>query len=351
MHSFLEFFQSLVIKKQLKPDMKQQKAVACLNQVANKVIASRKRWFGRNQVSGVYLYGPVGTGKTLLIDAFYEYLPIKKKVRWHFYEFMKMIQSELKKLEGEKNPITILAKQMAKKTYVICFDEFFVTNIVDAMLLGGLLQALFDEKITLVMTSNCYPDDLYPDGLQRERFIPAIELIKKHSTVLSVNNGADYRYEHFESNRAYFSPINHQTKKHFIEQFKQTAQGDIKNDVELMIDHRPLMTSHIGEKKAVCVDFGTICRVPHNQRDYLWLAEHYPAVYIENVRAIQRHEHDLICNFIALVDVLYDQGTQLVILSEVPINQLYVAGPHLTEFERTQSRLIEMQTLTYSGQK
>ncbi len=343
-------YQQAVDNGEINYDANQAKAVEVLQRVFVQVQQpAEKAWFGLGKsmpVKGAYLYGSVGTGKTFLMDLFYKNLPVKKKLRSHFYKFMEMIHAKLKPLQGKKNPLKIVAKQIAEQARVICFDEFFVVNIVDAMLLGNLLTALYDEGITLLATSNVVPDDLYKGGLQYEQFVPAIHLLDQHCEVVRVDSGIDYRKEQFDYDRAYFYPQDPEMKEMLLSRFKQLGGSKLSFKQTIAIDERPVKTEYLA-KQAVWFTLPNLCGIPRSQRDYLWLSENYQTVFLSGLRCIEKHENDLISNFIKLVDVFYDVSTHLIILANVPIDDIYHGGRHEFAFERTKSRLLEMQTKGY----
>lgn len=343
-----KLYQAAVAANQIHYDENQWCAVLKLQQVFEELQTKEqhRHWFGKPQIAGVYLYGNVGTGKTYLMDLFYQALPIEKKLRMHFHQFMKMVHDKLKLLQGKKNPLQILAKELAKQAHVICFDEFFVVNIVDAMLLGNLFQALYQEKITLLMTSNVFPDELYKDGLQRERFVPVIELIKKNNAVIKVDSGIDYRQGKADYDRAYFYPQSPETQELLLSRFRECAGGSIEIKSTITLNQRSVQTLYVGQQ-AIWFDFLKLCSIPRSQRDYLALSEKYPYVFLSNLRPIQKSENDLICNFINLIDVFYDAKIKLFILAQVPLNQIYAAGGEQFAFQRTESRLMEMQAQSY----
>jgi cell division protein ZapE len=303
-----------------------------------------------SSIRGIYFFGPVGTGKTYLLDTFFSSLSDSKRpiTKWriHFYGFMKMIHENLKKLEGKKNPLDIIAKDIRQKSEVLCFDEFFVADIVDAMMLGNLLKALFKQKICLVTTSNIHPDELYKDGLQRELFIPAIELLKDNLEIISVDNQVDYRLRKLTHANTYFYPLDEKSQ-HFMEmQFEQFSQGAIQTGVNIQIMGREIPVVKVSDN-AVWFEFEKICSIPRSQRDYLEIAERFNTVFISGVHAVSAQENDRIVLLISLVDVLYDAKVKLVLSAQDRVETLYTQGELLFQFNRTRSRLIEMQSQEY----
>ena len=297
-------------------------------------------------IKGLYLSGKVGIGKTYLMDIFYGSLPFKKKRRQHFHGFMREVHLALKGLQGHKNPLIWIAKDIAKETHVLCFDEFFVSDIGDAMLLGGLLDALFKLDVTLVATSNCKPEALYPNGLQRQRFLPAIELLKNYCNVFEMGSKQDYRLRHLEQKGVYFYPLNPSAEKKLTALFEALAPGRVWEGEDIVIEGRPIKT----KRKAMNVvwfDFDNICNIPRSPMDYIEIAQGFSTVIISGVPQIHGTDRNTITYFIYLVDIFYDHHVNLILSAEVPIDNIYPAGEKYFEFQRTQSRLIEMQSLHY----
>lgn len=346
--TLIDIYRKKIDAEEIHSDEKQQQAIVALQKIYDALVQRKNNWFSlkRPIVEGVYLYGRVGTGKTFLMDLFYQTLPLSRKMRMHFHQFMRMVHEKLKIVEGQKNPLKILAKEMAKQVDVICFDEFLVVNIVDAMLLGNLLEALYAEGMTLLMTSNVYPDELYKDGLQRERFLPAIELIKKYNDIICVDSGIDYRQGKADYDRAYFYPQSTEMQEMLFSRFRELAGSPIEFQKNILINQRPIKTVYAAEK-AVWFDFLILCSIPRSQLDYLVLAKEYPYVFLSNLRIVQHGESDLICNFINLIDVFYDARVKLYILADVPFEKLYTKGLETFAFQRTESRLAEMQSRSY----
>lgn len=297
--------------------------------------------------TGAYLFGSVGSGKTYLMDTFFGCLSLPKW-RVHFYGFMKIIHQQLKSLEGKKNPLDIIAKNIRKTAKVLCFDEFFVLDIVDAMILGNVLSALFKQGICLLITSNVYPDELYKNGLQREMFLPAIQLLKKNLTIIGVNNHIDYRLHKRTHVEAYFYPLNEQSQRYMEMQFDYFSLGKIEKKTNIQIMDRQIPVVKMSDN-IVWFDFAQICHVPRSQRDYLDIAEKYKIIFISGVRSILSVENNIIALFITLIDVLYDAKIKLFISAQVRVEDLYPEGELSFQFQRTKSRLIEMQSREYLG--
>jgi cell division protein ZapE len=291
---------------------------------------------------GVYMYGGVGRGKSFLMDCFYNAVPIQRKTRLHFHEFMREVHRELADLQGTVNPLDELGKRMAKRYRLLCFDEFHVADITDAMILHRLLNALFDNGVGMVTTSNFHPDALYPDGLHRSRILPAIELLKAQMNVISVDNGTDYRRRTMEKVKLYHTPLGAEADAAMEKAFSELAESKDEDPV-LHIEARNIEA----KRKAggiVWFDFKTLCGGPRSQNDYLELATQFHTVLLSNVpQMFVRHASEA-RRFTWLVDVLYDRRVKLIMSAAVPPEQLYTEGPLAHEFPRTASRLNEMQS-------
>lgn len=295
---------------------------------------------------GLYLWGGVGRGKTYLMDTFYECLPFPRKMRVHFHRFMQRVHSELTRLEGEKNPLEQVAQQLAQETRVICFDEFFVTDIADAMILGGLMEALFERGVTLVATSNIEPANLYHNGLQRQRFLPAIALIERYTQVVNVDAGVDYRLRTLEQAELYHCPLDEHADASLRQSFEALAPEPGKHWERLQVNGRYLTCRCVAEDVA-WFDFAELCDGPRSQNDYIELARVFHAVLISGVPALGVENEDQARRFINLVDEFYDRNVKLVLAAEKPLLELYQGGRLEFEFQRTVSRLQEMQSHEY----
>jgi cell division protein ZapE len=295
---------------------------------------------------GLYLWGGVGRGKTYLVDTFYESLPHRRKMRVHFHRFMQRIHTELAALEGEKNPLAAVADRLADEAVIICFDEFFVTDIADAMILGGLIEALFARGVTLVATSNIIPANLYENGLQRQRFLPAIALVEKYTQVVNLDAGVDYRLRVLQQAELYHHPLDAMANKSLQASFDGLAPEAGKNWERIQINGRYL-TSRCVADDVIWFDFAELCDGPRSQNDYIELARIYHAVLISGVPALGVDSDDQARRFINLVDEFYDRNVKLVLAAEKPLLELYEGGRLEFEFQRTISRLQEMQSLEY----
>jgi cell division protein ZapE len=290
---------------------------------------------------GVYLWGPVGRGKSFLMDAFFRCVPLVRKRRVHFHHFMREIHRELAELKGTEDPLAAVAERTARRQRLICFDEFHVADIADAMILGRFLEQAMERGVEFVMTSNYAPDDLYPNGLQRERFLPAIELIKRRLDIVSVDNGTDYRRLKMEKLKVYHLGSEAPLEKIFAE-LKDVEEERQPLDVEgRVIPYR---------KRAggvVWFDFAALCGGPRSYADYVDLARRFHTVLLSGVPRMTPKESDAARRFTWLVDVLYDDRVNLVVSAEAEPEALFAAGEHAAEFQRTVSRLHEMQSVEY----
>ncbi len=295
---------------------------------------------------GLYLWGGVGRGKTYLVDNFHDCLPFERKMRVHFHRFMRRVHQELTSLEGEKNPLEIVADRIAAEAVVICFDEFFVTDIGDAMLLGGLMEALFERGVTLVATSNIVPERLYENGLQRQRFLPAIAQIQKYTQVVNVDAGIDYRLRTLQQAELYHCPLGEAADQSLEASFEALAVEPGRHWERIQVNNRYLTCRRLSDDVA-WFDFAELCDGPRSQNDYIELAREFHAVLLSGVPEFTSELNDQARRFINLVDEFYDRHVKLVIAAEKPLLDLYASGSLGFEFQRTQSRLQEMQSHEY----
>ncbi|HEY6130589.1 MAG TPA: cell division protein ZapE [Halioglobus sp.] len=295
---------------------------------------------------GLYFWGGVGRGKTYLVDSFFECLPFSQKLRIHFHRFMHRVHAELADLEGEKNPLEAVADRLARQARVLCFDEFFVTDIADAMILGGLMKALFARGVTLVATSNIEPAKLYENGLQRQRFLPVIALLEKYTKVVNVDAGVDYRLRTLQQAELYHFPLDEGADKSLEDSFSRLAPEPGKHGEQLEINNRLLTCRRVADDVA-WFDFAELCAGPRSQNDYIELARIYHAVLISGVPEFQPGMDDQARRFINLVDEFYDRNVKLVLAAATPLLALYAGGRLEFEFQRTVSRLQEMQSYDY----
>jgi len=294
---------------------------------------------------GVYMYGGVGRGKSFLMDCFFESVPIKRKTRLHFHEFMREVHRELRELQGTVNPLDELGHRISKRFKLICFDEFHVADITDAMILHRLLDSLFKNEVGFVTTSNFKPDDLYPDGLHRDRILPAIDLLNARLEVINVDAGVDYRGEFLSQIELYLTPLNAQATLKLTQAFEKLAECSDQEPV-LMIEHREIRALRRAGG-VVWFDFKTLCGGPRSQNDYLEIASQFHTVLLSDVPQMGVEMASEARRFTWLIDVLYDRHVKLIISSQVEPEQLYTQGPLKHEFPRTVSRLHEMQSTQF----
>jgi cell division protein ZapE len=297
-------------------------------------------------VRGLYMWGGVGRGKTWLMDMFYQSLPGARKQRLHFHRFMLRVHEELTALQGQTDPLDIVAERFKAETDVLCFDEFFVSDITDAMLLGGLMKALFARGITLVATSNIPPDELYRNGLQRARFLPAIDAIKQHCDIMNVDAGVDYRLRTLTQAHLWLSPLNADTQGQMDKLWLALAGAARTNMPVLDINHRSLQTQGV-ENQTLAVSFTTLCVDARSQHDYIALSRLFHTVMLLDVPVMSPLMESEARRFIALVDEFYERHVKLVVSAEVPLYEVYQGERLKFEFQRCLSRLQEMQSEEY----
>lgn len=297
---------------------------------------------------GLYFWGGVGRGKTYLVDNFFDALPFEQKMRTHFHRFMRRVHQELTRLKGEKNPLEQVADTIAAEARVLCFDEFFVVDITDAMILATLLEALFKRGVTLVATSNIPPEKLYENGLQRARFLPAIALIQQHTQVVNVDGGTDYRLRTLQQAEVFYIGSTENTDKRLQDAFERLAPVGVKREqgVDLTVEGRVIHARHRCDDVAL-FDFAELCDGPRSQNDYIELAREFHAVLLARVPQLHGEQDDQTRRFINLVDEFYDRRVKLIIGSEASLKDLYVGTQMQFPFQRTVSRLLEMQSEEY----
>jgi cell division protein ZapE len=295
---------------------------------------------------GLYIWGGVGRGKTWLMDLFFQSLPFRDKQRSHFHRFMHSVHDELKKHKELADPLELVAEKVARKARVLCFDELFVGDIADAMLLGKLFRGLFDRGVTFVATSNVAPDDLYKDGLQRARFLPAIRLLKEHTKVVHLEGGADYRLRVLEKARTWLDASAPATNVELEKLFESIAGEPGAADSTLTLNHRRLHARRQADD-AIWFTFKELCDGPRGQADYIEIARCYHTVFLSDVPALGPESENQARRFVALVDEFYDRAVKLIVSAAAPVPELYRGSKLTFEFERTKSRLIEMQSQAY----
>lgn len=316
------------------------------------LIARFSKFLGKREptestpVRGLYMWGGVGRGKTWLMDLFYHSLPGTRKQRLHFHRFMLRVHEELTALQGQSDPLEVIADRFKAETDVLCFDEFFVSDITDAMLLGGLMKALFARGITLVATSNIPPDDLYRNGLQRARFLPAIEAIKQYCDIMNVDAGVDYRLRTLTQAHLWLSPLNDETQRQMDKLWLALAGSKSEHAPTLEINHRPMQTLAV-ENQTLAVSFTTLCVDARSQHDYIALSRLFHTVLLSDVPVMTSLMESEARRFIALVDEFYERHVKLVVSAAVPLYKIYRGERLKFEFQRCLSRLQEMQSEEY----
>jgi cell division protein ZapE len=300
----------------------------------------------RPPVRGFYFWGGVGRGKTYLVDCFYECLPFDAKLRMHFHRFMRRVHHELKQLGERENPLHIVADRFADEALIICFDEFHVADITDAMLLGKLLQALFDRGVTLVATSNEHPDQLYRDGLQRERFLPAIDLLKTHTRVFHLDNGTDYRLRYLDGAEIYHHPLDERAESMLLSNFSHLAPDAGTRGEVIEIDGREIDSVRCADG-VVWFEFAALCDGPRGAADYIEIGRLYQTVLIANIPQMDDGSNDMARRFISMIDEFYDRNVRVIVTAAVPADDLYRGRRLAQPFRRTRSRLAEMQSHDY----
>ncbi len=351
--SVREAYEAELVKRGYTSDPAQLRAVEALERCANEWATYKarrsnaiKKFLNHPPIPrGVYMYGGVGRGKSFLMDCFFNAVPLRRKTRLHFHEFMREVHRELRDLQGTVNPLDELGRRISLRYKLICFDEFHVADITDAMILHRLLAALFANGVGFVTTSNFTPDGLYPNGLHRDRILPAIELLKANLEVLSVDNGTDYRRRTLEQVKLYHTPLGPDAEEQMEDAFNKLAEARDENPV-LQIEARQIRAV----RKAggvVWFDFRTLCGGPRSQNDYLEIANQFHTVLLSNVPHMPVRMASEARRFTWLIDVLYDRRVKLIMSAEVQPEALYTEGPLAHEFPRTISRLNEMQSAEF----
>jgi len=295
---------------------------------------------------GLYLWGGVGRGKTMLMDWFYESLRFSRRERTHFYRFMRQVHAELRAVTRRTQPLDTVAERLAQRTRVICLDEFFVADIADAMILAGLFEGLFRRGVTLIATSNTAPQDLYKDGLQRDRFLPTVELIQEHMDVVHLDGGIDYRLRQLEQAPTYLDSALAGTSAQLQQRFAALAGGSATGPKVLSIEDRGIAAVATGAGMA-WFEFGELCEGPRSQTDYIELARSYHTIFISNIPEFTGADEDAARRFIAAIDEFYDRGVKLVVSAAAAPAVLYHGERLALEFQRAASRLVEMQSQHY----
>ncbi len=349
----LEYYHDALAKRGYSADEAQQRAIARLQQAYEDWVSYKARRGNRftrliskpEVPRGVYLWGGVGRGKSFLMDSFYTACPVVRKTRLHFHEFMRGVHRQLDELKGIANPLDEVAKRVARKYRMICFDEFHVSDIADAMIMYNLLSALFANGVSFIMTSNYAPETLYPDGLHRDRMLPTIALLKEKLDVMNVDAGIDYRKRALLQVDSYYTPLGIDA---------DAALNDAFNRIAESADEEPLVeieTRVLQAKRRagsiIWFDFSTLCGGPRSQNDYLEIASRYHTVILSDIPEMSAAMASEARRFTWLIDVFYDCKVKLLMSAAVAPEQLYTAGSMVNEFHRTVSRIVEMQSQEY----
>jgi cell division protein ZapE len=348
----LTHYQGLIDSGRFSPDDNQLTVIRALDSLWHDLqhrqapsLIGRLRGKAAPPARGLYLWGTVGRGKTWLMDLFYERLAIRRKQRIHFHRFMQRIHHNLKEAGNARDPLPRIADAWSRDCRVLCLDEFFVSDIADAMLLAGLLEALFNRGVTLVTTSNVKPDDLYRDGLQRSLFLPAIDLIKQNTQVLELGGSTDFRLRILEQSRIYLCPADDEAERQMQANFERIS-ADCEMDRDLEINGRSFHARRRGDG-IVWFDFRELCDKPRGSNDYIEIARSFNTVMLSHVPQMHRKDANAVRRFIIMVDEFYDRNVKLLISAEKPIHELYTGNQLGFEFQRTASRLTEMQSTDY----
>ncbi len=351
--SVVQAFDAELVSRGFAADAAQRAAAERLERMFVELVAFKARRSNRLKKlivhpevpRGVWLHGGVGRGKSFLMDCFFGAVPYKRKLRVHFHEFMRGVHRELDELKGTPDPLDAVARRIAKRYRLVCFDEFHVSDIADAMILERLMRGLFENGVTFVITSNYRPDELYPEGLHRDRVLPAIALLNERLDVLGVDAGIDYRRRTMANVKAYHVPLDDAAEAALLQAYRSLAQAH-DEEPRLLVENRELRARRRSDG-VVWFDFETLCGGPRSQNDYLELAQRFHTVILSGVPRMDPTMSSHARRFVWLVDVLYDQRVKLLISAECPAEELYTAGAMAAEFHRTASRIAEMQTREY----
>ena len=352
----LQRYQQVLTDKDFQPDDGQKRVIQAFNRLQQDIeqsgkprslISAIKQLFVTPApVKGIYLWGGVGRGKTWLMDLFYETLNIDNKYRLHFHRFIKEIHEQLDHYKGQKNPLKLIASQFSSQYRILCLDEFHVSDITDAMILRGLLEAFFENGVTIIMTSNIEPDELYRDGLQRQRFIPAIALIKQFSHIIKIEDGEDHRLNTIQKSESYLSPLNTTNQKKLEDYFIQLSPCTPKTNTQLFINQRSLAAYKLADD-IVWFIFDQIFDSPRAVADYIELAKLFHTVFISEIPVLTENNADKTRRFIQLLDEFYDRNVNIIISAASLPENLYQGSSLSFEFARTISRLEEMKSVNY----
>lgn len=352
--SLIADYESRLVAEGLTSDPEQLRVLASLQRVMDDACQPRpggwRRWFERAAppTRGLYIWGGVGRGKTWLMDLFHDNLNGVRKARFHFHRFMQLVHKELAAIKGKANPLALIAERMARDWRVLCLDEFHVVDIGDAVILAGLLRSLFEQGIVLVTTSNVAPENLYRDGIQRASFLPAIDLLNRHTEVLELGGERDYRRMILEQAEVYHTPLGAATEAALLAEFQRLATTRPEGPGDLTINGRA-MPYRLRTADLVWFDFDALCGPPRSKNDYIELARCHQTVFISDIPIMGGSRDDRTRRFIFLVDEFYDRRVKLVLSAEGPAQRLYIGERLAFEFQRTISRLSEMRTPAFLG--
>jgi cell division protein ZapE len=348
------WYQAMCSKPGFIYDAAQAAAIADLDTLWHELItfkAKRNEFLGRSLFSpevpqGLYFWGGVGRGKSFLMDVFYDCVPYKRKHRIHFHKFMADVHQKMKELEASQDPLLAVADSIAKSTRLLCFDEFHVNDIADAMILGRLLEAMFNRGVVMMITSNYAPDKLYPNGLQRQKFLPAIELLKHKLKVVQIDSGNDYRLRENANSPLWMLASDPSTHGRMESIFHRLSPNGVQNPQEIQIQGRSVSVKKLSDK-TVWFDFREICGGPRSQADYLEISSQFSTVFVSDIPLFTANEAAEMQRFIWLIDILYDNRCKLVASAAASPQAICRIEPQPAEFARTISRLTEMQSQSF----
>ena len=354
----LSRYQEDLRKPDFEPDEAQKLAVENLQRLYDDLLNAQPHEVGfleriglvkrkpKRPVQGLYFWGGVGRGKTYLVDTFFECLPFEEKLRMHFHRFMHRVHTERKQLRNQEDPLVTIGKRLAKQARVLCFDEFVVHDVADAVILARLMKVLFAEGVSLVATSNVEPKELYKGGLQRELFMPAIDMIYQYADVVNIDSGIDYRLRFLDKAETYFTPLGDKAESGMQYNFDHLSPDAGVPNAKIEIEGRELNSIRRADG-VIWFTFDELCDGPRSQTDYIELSVCFHSILLSNVPVMDRQKEDQARRFINLVDVFYDHNVKLIISAEAGVEGLYTGSRNEFEFQRTMSRLQEMQSHDY----